>query len=126
MFGFAQPIQRRLPIMGAPQQAMPAASTATAPQAAPPPSGISLDQIKSGLQRIGLGSPVPSTVGPIPSIAAPAMPSGGGIEDPSAAISSGVNSAVSGMNSGAASAAGDALADSGAGIGDFLAAFFGG
>lgn len=118
-FGFAQPLQRRLPMIGM-QPAAPAQNASPAPD--PGSLGDTMGHIRSGLQRLGIGgAPTPSMTPTLPTITAPPMPSAPGIEDPSGAISGAVNNVASGMG-----VAPDAMADAGPGIGDFLAAFFGG
>lgn len=118
-FGFAQPIQRRLPMIGM-QPPAPAQTASLAPDLGS--LGDTMGHIRSGLQRLGIGgAPTPSMAPGLPTITAPAMPSTPGIEDPSGAISGAVNHLANGFGG-----APDALADAGPGIGDFLAAFFGG
>lgn len=118
-FGFAQPLQRRLPMVGM-QPAAPAQPASLAPD--PGSLGDTMGHIRSGLQRLGIGgAPTPGMTPGLPMITAPAMPSTPGVEDPSGAISGAVSHLANGFGG-----APDALADAGPGIGDFLAAFFGG
>lgn len=120
-FGFAPPIQHRLPVMGV-QPMQPVAPRPMASQGGSITGDIAavkkgFSTVKSGLNSLGIGAPPPT-----PYISSPMIPTGPDIGDASGAISDAVNNVAAAGPSLASGATAGAVGDAAtAGLGDAAA-----